>query len=126
MHHRTTSLAGIVVIATSLALPALARADSTPVGVIPKGPVTFISAPRGGRVAIAVRRPSASSGLVWRIARAIDPATLRQVSEASVGDSVVIVFRAVAPGRVSVVLAATRGDASSKALRSATFEVRVK
>jgi len=73
-----------------------------------------------------VRRPSASSGLVWRIARAVDPATLRQVSEASVGDSVVIVFRAVAPARVSVVLAATRGDASSKALRSATFHVRVK
>jgi hypothetical protein len=48
---------------------------------------------------------------------------LRQVSEADVGSSVVVVLRAVGSGRASVRFALTRGDSSSKAVKSATYRV---
>jgi hypothetical protein len=63
---------------------------------------------------------------VWRLARNVDQRVLRQVSEADVGTNVVIVYKAVGAGNVSVVYALTRGDASSKAVRSSTYKVRVR
>jgi hypothetical protein len=76
-------------------------------------------------VAVALPRQNASSGLVWRLARQVDPSVLRQVSEADVGSSVVVVFRALHTGSARVVFALTRGDSSRRALRSRTYTVRV-
>jgi hypothetical protein len=102
---------------------AAASADSTPIGKIPSGPVSSVVTARNGLVAIAL--PHQASGLTWRLARNVDARVLRQVSEADVGTNVVVVYKAVGTGSVSVVYAATRGDASSKAVRSSTYKVRV-
>jgi hypothetical protein len=98
-----------------------ARADSTPVGPLPSGPVTTTTTKPGLLVAVAL--PHAGSGLVWRIARSYDARVVKQVSEADVGNSVVLVFKAVGRGRTSIVFALTRGDTSSKAVKSATYKV---
>jgi hypothetical protein len=50
---------------------------------------------------------------------------LVQVSEANVGNAVVVVYRAVGQGSVSVRYGLTRGD-TRKAYASATFNVSVK
>jgi hypothetical protein len=104
-------------------LPAFA--DSTPVGSLPPGPVTTVIAARGSLVAIALPRAAASTGLVWRLARPLDPAIAREVSEADVGSAVVIVYRVAGKGRARIVYAQTRGDASSKAVRVRTTALRV-
>ena len=100
-----------------------ALADSNPIGALPSGPVTSIAAPHGELVAIAL--PRRSAGRVWRIARPFDGNVLREVSEADVGSSVVLVFRAGRTGNTTVSLALTRGDASAKALESRRFLIRV-
>jgi hypothetical protein len=51
---------------------------------------------------------------------------LRQLSEANVGSSVVLVFRATNAGRTTVSLALTKGDASAKALESRRFRIHVR
>ena len=106
----------------ALATPA-ALADSTPVGPLPPGPLTTMTAAHGTLVAIAVPRRKASTGLVWRIARTVSPRVLRQVRLA--GPNVVLVFRAVGRGRATVVLALTKGDTSAKAVASNTTRVKV-
>ena len=111
------------VVAGVLATPALA--DSTPIGPLPKGPVSSVATHRGLLVTVALPRQAASKGLVWRIARPVNPAVLRQVSEADVGANVVVVFKVVGKGRASVVFALTRGDSSSKAVRAVTNKVTV-
>ena len=93
----------------ALAPPAFA--DSTPIGPLPKGPVTTITTHRGLLVAVALPHPAASKGLVWRLARPVDPSVLRQVSEADVGKNVVVVYRVIGKGKASIVYALTRGDA---------------
>src|SRR4051794_18711755 len=103
---------------------AAARADSTPIGALPTGPVTSIEAQHGELVAIAL--PRRSGGRVWRVARPFDRSVLRQVSEADVGASVVLVFRTARAGSTTVSVALTRGDTSSKALESRRFVVRVR
>jgi hypothetical protein len=107
-----------------VAFATVASADSTPIGKIPAGPVSSVVTPRNGFVAIAL--PHQKSGLVWRLARNVDAKVLRQVSEADVGTNVVVIYKAVGAGNVKVVYAVTRGDASSKAVRSSTYNVRVK
>lgn len=102
-----------------------ARADSTPIGALPKGPQSSIASERGTLVAIALPRQKPSTGLVWRLARQVDPSVLRQVSEGEVGSSLVVVFRTVHMGSARVVFALTRGDSSPHALRSRTYTVRV-
>jgi hypothetical protein len=102
-----------------------AFADSTPVGPLPPGPVATVVTPRGSLVAVALPRAASSTGLVWRLARPLDPAVLREVSEADVGSAVVIVYRAVGKGRARIVYAQTRGDTSSKAVHARTTAVRV-
>jgi len=110
--------------ASALAI-GVARADTTPIGTLPQGPHSTITSPRGSFVAVALPRQNPSSGLVWRLARQVDPSVLRQVSEADVGSSVVVVFRALRTGSARVVFALTRGDSSRRALRSRTYTVRV-
>ncbi len=114
---------GVVV---ALAICGQAFADSTPIGPLPAGPVTAVSTNRGSLVAVAVPRQKPSTGLVWRVARPVNGRVVRQVSEADVGPSVVLVFRAVGAGNASIVLALTRGESSGKAVRAVTYRVRVR
>jgi hypothetical protein len=120
-----TSCFPAAVAAAALLLAAVgpARADSTPVGPLPPGPVSKTTTQPGLLVAVALPHAARSSGLAWRIARRYDTAVLRQVSEADVGRSVVLVFRVLGRGDTTLVFALTRGDASSKAVRSATQRI---
>lgn len=119
-----TRLASLVAAATVLgAMASIAGASAPPVGPIPKGPLTDVSTPKGQLVAVALQRQP--NGRVWRVARSVNAAVLRQVSEANVGSSVVVVFRATGRGTARVVFALTRGE-TAKALASATYNVRVK
>ena len=104
---------------------AAAWADSTPIGALPPGPVTTVTTTRGSLVAVALPRQKESTGLVWRIARPLNARVVSEVSEADVGTSVVIVFRTGAAGQATISFALTRGDTSSKAVKSAVYNVRV-
>jgi len=101
-----------------------ALADSTPIGPLPAGPATNIDVQHGELVAVAL--PQRNAGRVWRVARPFDTGVLRQVSEADVGPSVVLVFRARRAGQTTVSLALTKGDTSGKALESRRYRVRVR
>jgi hypothetical protein len=122
---RALALGGAVVMALALT-PARASADATPVGPLPKGPVTTVVANRGSLVSVALPRQAAPTGLVWRLARPVDPKILREVAEGDVGPSVVVVFRAAGPGHATIAFALTRGDTSPKALRAVRYSVRVR
>jgi hypothetical protein len=103
------TLATAAVAATAIGLPAgSALADSTPVGPLPSGPTSQIQTQRGQLVAVAL--PHRSGGRVWRVARPFDATRLRQVSEADVGSSVVLVFRALTPGSARITFGLTRGE----------------
>src|ERR1700747_2223568 len=71
-------------------------ASAPPVGPLPSGPASTIQTRTGDLVAFAL--PHRSNGRVWRIANTVNANVLRQVSEADVGDQVVLVFRAAGPG----------------------------
>jgi hypothetical protein len=114
-------LVGAAASAALLVAGAGAEASAPPVGPIPKGPVASVTTQKGQLVAVAL--PKRGSGLGWRLARRIDPAVLRQVSEADVGRSVVVVFQATGQGTARVVFALTRGD-RPRALASVTHIVR--
>ena len=103
---------------------ATALADSTPVGPPPASPVSTIEAQHGELVALAV--PKRAGGRVWHVAPQFDAKVLRQVSEANVGSSVVLVFRAGGIGPTMITLALTKDDASAKALESRRLHVRVR
>jgi hypothetical protein len=75
---------------------------------------------------VAVAVPRRSAGRVWRVARQFNGNVLREVSEANVGASVVLVFRAGTAGRTTVALALTKGESSAKALESRRFRVHVR
>jgi hypothetical protein len=117
-----TILAGVAASAALLAAGATAEASAPPVGPIPKGPVAAVTTQKGQLVAVAL--PRKANGLVWRLARRVDPAVLRQVSEGNVGRNVVVVFQATGRGTARVVFALTRGE-TSRALASVTQSVRV-
>jgi hypothetical protein len=102
----------------------LALADSTPIGPLPAGPAATIEVQHGELVALAL--PQRSAGRVWRVARPFEANVLRQVSEANVGSSVVLVFRARTAGQTTVSLALTKGDTSAKALESRRFRIHVR
>ena len=116
---------GFAILATGVVLAAAAagRADSTPVGPLPAGPVSTITTGPNQLVAVALPRAAGKSGLTWRIARRYDPGVVRQISEADVGGSVVLVFKVVGRGTTSLVFALTRGDTSSKAIKSSTHKI---
>jgi hypothetical protein len=111
------------VVAVALGVPVAAHGDSTPVGALPAGPVTTITTSPNQLVAVALQRPSQKSGLVWRIARQYDSRVVREVSEADVGPSVVLIFKVLRRGKTSLVFAQTRGDTSGTAVKSATHKI---
>jgi uncharacterized protein YbjT (DUF2867 family) len=108
----------------ALAIIAAAQAGSTPVGPLPAGPVSTITTTPSQLVAVALQRAAGQSGLVWRLARRYDSHIVSQVSEADVGANVVVVFKVVGRGNTSLVFALTRGDASPRAVKSATRKIR--
>lgn len=112
-----------VAAALALVLVLPAAASAPPVGPLPKGPVTSISTPARSLVAVAL--PHRAAGLVWRLARGVDPKVLREVSEANVGRDVVVVYRAARPGRVRLAYGLTRGERTG-AHASLTFVVTVR
>jgi hypothetical protein len=97
-------------------------ASAPPVGALPAGPTASIATKTGELVAFAL--PHRGGGRAWRVARAVDGRVLRQVSEADVGDQVVLVFKASGRGKVVVVFALTRGE-RPKAYESRRFAVTV-
>jgi len=128
MTMNVSSISRIAALATVGALLSLAgagvgRADSTPVGPLPKGPVTQTTIKSGQPFAVALPRAKQGSGLVWRVARAYNTRVVRQVSEGEVGQSVVLVFRVVGRGDTSLVFGLTRGDSSPRAVKSATHRI---
>jgi hypothetical protein len=128
MHTKSRALHPILVVqavlaATLLLFVASARADSTPVGPLPNGPVSTVNTQRGSLVAVALPRPKASSGLVWRVARRFDTSVVRQADEVDTASSIVVVFKVVGRGKASIVFAQTRGEASPDAVRSHTTKV---
>jgi hypothetical protein len=122
---RTFSALAIVGL-LALGAGASARANATPVGPLPAGPTASTTTTRGQLIAVALPHVRQSSGYVWRIARRYDSRVARQVSEADVGNTVVLVFKAVGRGNTSLVFALTRGDASPRATRSYTQKVLVR
>jgi hypothetical protein len=101
-----------------------AAADSAPVGPLPKPAVATVTTAKGSLVAVSLPAQPARTGLVWRVARRLDARLVRQVGEADVGPSVVLVFRVVGRGRTSLRFALTRGDASPKAVRAVRYDLR--
>jgi hypothetical protein len=108
----------------ALAIIAAAQAGSTPVGPLPAGPVSTITTTPNQLVAVALPHAPRQSGLVWRLARRYDSHIVRQISEADVGADVGIVFKVIGRGNTSLVFALTRGDASPRAVKSATRKIR--
>ena len=119
--HRLAAL--VTVSALAGAAATATRASSPPIGPLPTGPHATVTTKAGELVAIAL--PHRSGGRVWRIARPFDGSVLREVSEADVGSSVVIVFKAVRPGALTLSYALTRGE-TTKALEARTFTVRIR
>jgi hypothetical protein len=118
----------LVLLAAGLAMCAvlgagIARADSTPIGPLPAGPVASTTTKPGQLLAVALPNTTSTSALVWRVARAFDSNVVREVTEGQVGTSVVIVYKIVGRGDTSLVFALTRGDTSSKAVKSATYKI---
>ena len=105
-----------------LVFAGVAGATAPPVKNIPAGPSSAIGTQKGQLVSIALPHRAGKS---WRLARTVDPKVLREVSEADVGNSVVVVFRARGAGRTKIVYALTRGEGST-ASASATFTVTVR
>jgi hypothetical protein len=122
---RNLIASALAVLATGIALTmaAAARSDSTPIGVLPAGPRSTITTSPSQFVAIALPHAPAKSGLVWRVARRYDSTVVRQVSEADVNRTVVLVFKVVGRGKTSLVFGLTRGDTSSTAVKSATHTI---
>ena len=109
--------------AITAALAGSATATAPPVGPLPAGPQSHIQTNRGELVAFAL--PHRPGGRVWRIARPVNAAILRQVSEADVGSQVVLVFRAFGLGTASVAFGLTRGE-RPKAYESRRYTVTVR
>jgi len=63
---------------------------------------------------------------VWRIARPFAAKVLTEVGEADVGKTVVVVFRAKAPGDTKVIFALTKGDTGAHAYDAFTQSVHVR
>jgi hypothetical protein len=125
MHSRHRTITGSVVAASiaSAVVAGSGLASAPPVGPLPSGPSSAIQTRTGELVAFAL--PHRAGGRVWRIARSVDPRVLRQVSEADVGNQVVLVFKAAGPGTAVVMFGLTRGE-RPKAYESRRFTVSVR
>jgi hypothetical protein len=116
---------GISVVAVAIGAVAFAGtglAAAPPVGPLPPGPSSTIQTAKGELVAFAL--PHRSGGRVWRVTRAANPSILRQVTEADVGNQVVLVYVATGRGTTSIAFGLTRGE-RAKAYESRRYTVSV-
>jgi hypothetical protein len=74
---------------------------------------------------VAVALPHRAGGRVWRVARSFDSHVLQQVSEADVGNQVVLVFSARDIGSTTLSFGLTRGE-RTKAYESRRYVIAVK
>ena len=109
----------------ALAAPSLARAEATPVGSLPKGPVYRITVLRDATFVVRAPKRPAKTGLVWRIARPIDPKVAREIAEGEDRLNVWIRFKAFKAGVVRVVLGLTF-DETPKGYASRTWIVTIR
>jgi hypothetical protein len=109
--------------ATAAFFAGVGLATAPPVGPLPTRPSSAIVTARGELVAIAL--PHRTGGRVWRIAKAPNAAVLREVSEADVGDQVVLVFKTRAQGTTSFALGLTRAERAT-AYESRYYTVTVR
>ena len=114
------AIAGVLVSPVSASV-----ASAPPVGPLPPGQITTISAARGTLVAVALPGQPASSGLVWRLARTVNVKVLRQTSERTIGRDVIVVYRAVSAGGATVAYGLTKGE-TRKAYKSVTYKIRIR
>ena len=117
----SASLLGLIVAAL---VAGTAQVDSTPIGPLPAPKVTTVTTTKGSFVAVSLRARKPSTGLVWRVARALDTRIVKQVGEADVGPAVVLVFEVVGRGKTSITLALTRGESSTKAVQAVRYDIR--
>jgi hypothetical protein len=110
-------------IAGTAILASTAAAVAPPVGALPSGPSSTLHTQTGELVAFAL--PHRPGGRVWRIKGSVNASVLSQVSEADVGNSVVLIFKATGPGTTTVSFGLTRGE-RAKAYESRRFTVRVR
>ena len=120
--HRVVGSCLAVAVAAAAMFVGVALASAPPVGPLPAGPSSTIKTTKGQLVAFAL--PHRTGGRVWRVARAFNPAVLRQVSEADVGKQVVLVFQAAGNGTTTVAFGLTRGE-TAKAYESRRYTVTV-
>src|SRR5438105_1776984 len=114
----------VCAVAATAAFTNVSLATAPPVGALPAGPLSKIETTRGELIAFAL--PHRPGGRVWRIARAADSSVLRQVSEADVGQHVVVVvFKATGRGTTTVAFGLTRGE-RAKAYESRRYIVSVR
>jgi len=99
-----------------------ARADSPPVGSLPKAKVIHQSVERGALVAVAL---PIAPGKVWRVARPYDASIVGELEERTLNSSIVIVLKTRARGRATITYALTAGETSSTALRAITVDLHV-
>jgi hypothetical protein len=103
----TRLVACVVTLGAMLAGPAAATAP--PVGPLPPGPTILLPAKAGRTFQVSVAKPRVA-GRVWRIARPYDPRVVREVREGETKTTIWWSFRAVRPGRTTIVLAQTLGE----------------
>jgi hypothetical protein len=115
----------LLALAVTLVSASTGRADSTPVGPLPAGSIATTTTKPGLLVAVALPHAPRNSGLAWRLARPFNSAIVQQLAEADVGGSVVLIFKVIRRGDTTLVFALTRGDTSPKAVKSATYKIRV-
>ena len=116
----------LVAAAAALFAPAVhaSVASAPPVGPLPPGQVTTVSASSGALIAVAPRAP-ASGGLVWRLARGVNAKILRETAERNIGRDVIVVYKAVGPRSVTVAYGLTKGE-TRKAYKSVTYKIRIR
>ena len=73
---------------------------------------------------VAVALPHRAGGKVWRVATSYDGTKLHQVSEADVGPTVVLVFKALKAGNARIEFGLTKGE-TAKAFESRQFVVMI-
>ena len=108
--------------AVVLVLAASAAASAPPVGPLPAGPTAKITTARGELFAVAL--PAQPSGRVWRLKGSIDTRVVREVREANVGSTVVIVFSAAGRGTTTLAYGSTKGE-TAKAYAAKRFTITV-
>lgn len=113
----------VLVVVTGVAATA-AVASAPPVGPLPSGPVAQIAVQHGELFAVALAKPR-GAGQVWRVARAYNGKVVTEVSEGVQRGNIVVVYRALRPGKTSIVYAVTVGE-RTKALQARTFRVTVR